>query len=63
MCSQHSPREEVDEDIPEVVKKSSHGIPEPLPVKEFQEGAGKNAFVRPLGCVSSIEHNRVFCYK
>ena len=56
MCSQHSPREEVNEEIPEVLKKTSHGAPEPLPVKEFQEGAGKNTFIRPVGCVSAFIH-------
>ena len=32
-------------------KAKTHGAPEPLPVKEFLEGAGKNTFIRPVGCV------------
>ena len=34
-------------------KPKAHGVPEPLPVKEFAEGAGKNAFIRPVGCVQT----------
>ena len=37
-------------------KSKSHQAPEPLPVKEYLEGAGKNTFIRPVGCVGDTIH-------
>ena len=41
----------VETEKPTEGKTKVHGAPEPLPVKEFLEGAGKNTFIRPIGCV------------
>lgn len=57
-CNQNSrPKMEEKEMLQEedvLEKPKGHGAPEPLPVKEFLEGAGKNTFIRPMGCVHTV---------
>lgn len=50
MIANEKHTDEIEADV-ESGKSKGTGVPEPLPVKEFLEGAGKNTFIRPAGCV------------
>ena len=39
-------------------KTKTNQAQEPLPVKEYLEGAGKNTFIRPMGCVGVTIHSK-----
>lgn len=60
IINRNTPSEKVDQPSTpkEEGKTKTNQAPEPLPVKEYLEGAGKNTFIRPVGCVGVTIHSK-----